>query len=58
MVQGYVITRKDEQYSAVLLKDDVGNRADLNGIREVYGLGQTMVCALHKKPEYMTVLRW
>ena len=58
LVQGYVITRKDEQYSAVLLKDDVGNRADLNGIREVYGLGQTMVCALHKKPEYMTVLRW
>lgn len=57
-VQGYLITRKEEQYGIVLLKNDVGNRSDLNGIKGVYGLGQTMACAFHKKPEYMTVLRW
>ena len=57
-VQGYLITRKEEQYGIVLLKNDVGNTSDLNGIKGVYGLGQTMVCAFHEKPEYMTVLRW
>ena len=57
-VQGYLITRKEEQYGIVLLRNDVGNTSDLNGIKGVYGLGQTMACAFHKKPEYMTVLRW
>ena len=56
--QGYLITRKDEQYGIVLLRNDVGNGRDLNGIKGVYGLGQAMACAFHKKPEYMTVLRW
>ena len=57
-VQGYLISRGKEEYSIVLLKDDVGNGRDLNGIKGVYGLGQAMVCALHKKTECMTVLRW
>ena len=57
-VQGYLISRGKEEYSIVLLKDDVGNGRDLNGIKGVYGLGQAMVCALHKKDECMTVLRW
>ena len=56
--QGYVITRNKEKYSVVLIKNDVGNHSDLNGIRGVYGLGQTMVAELHKNPEYMTVLKW
>ena len=56
--QGYVITRNEEKYGVVLIKNDVGNRSDLNGIRGVYGLGQTMVAELHKNPEYMTVLKW
>jgi len=56
--QGYVITRNKEKYGVVLIKNDVGNYSDLNGIRGVYGLGQTMVSELHKNPEYMTVLRW
>jgi len=56
--QGYVIKRNKEKYGVVLIKNDVGNHSDLNGIRGVYGLGQTMVCELHKNPEYMTVLKW
>lgn len=56
--QGYVITRNEEKYGVVLIKNDVGNHSDLNGIRGVYGLGQTMVAELHKNPEYMTVLKW
>ena len=56
--QGYVITRNEEKYGVVLIRNDVGNHSDLNGIRGVYGLGQTMVCAFHKNPEYMTVLKW
>lgn len=56
--QGYVIRRNKEKYSVVLIKNDVGNHSDLNGIRGVYGLGQTMVAELHKNPEYMTVLKW
>ncbi|RRJ25285.1 heparinase [Lachnoanaerobaculum gingivalis] len=58
IAQGYVITRNKEKYGVVLIKNDVGNYSDLNGIRGVYGLGQTMVCVFHKNPEYMTVLRW
>lgn len=56
--QGYVITRNEEKYGVVLIRNDVGNHSDLNGIRGVYGLGQTMVAAFHKNPEYMTVLKW
>ena len=56
--QGYVITRNEEKYGVVLIKNDVGNHSDLNGIRGVYGLGQTMVAELHKNPGYMTVLKW
>ena len=56
--QGYSITRKEEQYAVLFLRNDVGNRSDLNGIKGVYGLGQTMAAALHKKPQCMTVLRW
>ena len=56
--QGYVITRNEEKYGVVLIRNDVGNHSDLNGIRGVYGLGQTMVTAFHKNPEYMTVLKW
>ena len=55
--QGYIVTRNSEQYGVVLLKDDVGNHKDLNGIRGIYGLGQTMAAALHENPKYMTVLR-
>ena len=57
-VQGYLISRGEKEYSVILYKDDVGNGRDLNGIKGVYGLGQTMAASLHKKPEYMTVLRW
>ncbi len=42
----------------LIVQNDVGNHSDLNGIRGVYGLGQTMVAELHKNPEYMTVLKW
>ena len=56
--QGYVITINKEKYSVVLIKNDVGNHSDLNGIRGVYGLGQTMIAELHKNPEYMSVLKW
>ena len=58
IAQGYVIARNKEKYGVVLIKNDVGNHSDLNGIRGVYGLGQTMVAAFHKNPEYMTVLKW
>jgi hypothetical protein len=58
IAQGYVITRNEEKYGVVLIKNDVGNHSDLNGIRGVYGLGQTMVAELHKNPGYMTVLKW
>ena len=57
-VQGYLISRGEKEYSVILYKDDVGNGRDLNGIKGVYGIGQTMAASLHKKPEYMTVLRW
>ena len=58
IAQGYVIARNKEKYGVVLIRNDVGNHSDLNGIRGVYGLGQTMVAELHKNPEYMTVLKW
>ena len=56
--EGYMITAGDHRYGVVLLHQDVGNNADLNGFEGVYGLGRTMACDLQKAPKYMTVLQW
>lgn len=55
---GFFISRGKEEYAIVFLRDEAGNRRDLNGIGGVYGLGKTMVAPMHKKPECMTVLEW
>lgn len=56
--EGYVITAGNRRYGVVLLHQDVGNNADLNGFDGVYGLGRTMVCDLNQNPQYMTVMQW
>ena len=56
--EGYVITVGDHRYGVVLLHQDVGNNADLNGFEGVFGLGRTMACDLNQNPKFMTVLQW
>ena len=56
--EGYVISVGNHRYGVVLLHQDVGNNADLNGFDGVYGLGRTMACDFNKHPEYMTILQW
>ena len=56
--EGYEISVGDHRYGVVLLHQDVGNTADLNGFKGVYGLGRTMVCDLNENPKFMTVLQW
>ncbi len=56
--EGYVIEAGSRKIGLVLLHQEVGNQADYNGIRGVYGLGRTMMCDLEREPDHMTILQW